>query len=556
MMDPQPISLAIVGGGPRCLYALESLVHARERSQSEASLTITIFDPAVQLGAGTVYRSNQPAYLRMNFPVGAIDAFGNRRDRIGSESPGPSLVDWLEAESGQTRIDPESICSRSVVGRYLHSMTRRVIGHLPTNMDVRHQQTPVQRLVREGGFWTIESGGTTRRFDQVLVVAGHEGFRPAKTSSNPETVASGNGGVPPSTSMPIIAPIYPPERQLSLAAIPQGSEVVIRGFGLTAIDAVLACTEGRGGRFTHGDSGFMRYHDAGTEPARILFQSRTARPMLAKPLASVVRIVADDSIIDAGANRILRWVDDANGIEKMDAILSEVFDTSDALQSVRQHRSDSRGELRRYLSSDFDTGRAFGCIERSIQVAVGNVRPNTLWALGESWRRLYPAIVRVVSHRAWTGQGWSVFQRFAAEMERLSFGPPVENAMRMVALWRFGKLSLDRASRFEVAKAIPDAIADARIPSPHDFRPGGVVAGLVRDGYATTDAHTGSVVIDECGRPLGVPTTHDGLCIVGRCTEGCVLGNDTLGRTMHPQLDHWAEQIWLSANRLEPCVLA
>lgn len=52
---------------------------------------------------------------------------------------------------------------------------------------------------------------------------------------------------------------------ISLDAFPAGEPVLIRGFGLTFVDAMVLLTEGRGGRFRREPSGELRYLPSGRE---------------------------------------------------------------------------------------------------------------------------------------------------------------------------------------------------------------------------------------------------------------------------------------------------
>jgi uncharacterized NAD(P)/FAD-binding protein YdhS len=65
--------VAIVGLGPKGLYALERLLdHARDLGPA-AGLEIDVFEPHPVPGAGPVYDPRQPEYLLMNFAAGHVD---------------------------------------------------------------------------------------------------------------------------------------------------------------------------------------------------------------------------------------------------------------------------------------------------------------------------------------------------------------------------------------------------------------------------------------------------------------------------------------------------
>ena len=77
--------------------------------------------------------------------------------------------------------------------------------------------------------------------------------------------------------------VFPVDGASSTPKVPPGSDVAIRGFALTMIDASLALTEGRGAVRPGASLICLEYEQAADEVAGILPWSRTGRPMLAKP---------------------------------------------------------------------------------------------------------------------------------------------------------------------------------------------------------------------------------------------------------------------------------
>jgi diaminopimelate decarboxylase len=63
---------------------------------------------------------------------------------------------------------------------------------------------------------------------------------------------------------------------------------------------------------------------------------------------------------------------------------------------------------------------------------------------------------------------------------------------------------------------------------------------LIAAGVVQTEKMTGAVRVNRAG---GVGPVASGLSVFGRATEGWVVGNDTLSRTLHQQIENWAETI-------------
>jgi diaminopimelate decarboxylase len=153
-------------------------------------------------------------------------------------------------------------------------------------------------------------------------------------------------------------------------------------------------------------------------------------------------------------------------------------------------------------------------------------------------------------------------------MERVAFGPPPMNAAKIAALIDAGIVDPThvRGARLESdggrtrlcsdAGAVPvDVVVDAVLAPPGAI---GVVDPLVEQLLDAGDVRVldgrRGIEVDEaagCVGASGSPT--EGLAAAGRMTEDSVIGNDTLSRTLHPQLDAWAARI--AARAREPLAM-
>src|SRR5260370_2126756 len=86
--------LCIVGGGPRATYVLLHMLAAWEARPLQARLRIHMIEP-VEFGAGAIYCTSQPDYLRLNTIVSQVTAYPD--DTVVSPLPllkGPTLYEW------------------------------------------------------------------------------------------------------------------------------------------------------------------------------------------------------------------------------------------------------------------------------------------------------------------------------------------------------------------------------------------------------------------------------------------------------------------------------
>ena len=539
------IDLAIVGGGPRGTYALDAL--SRRWTAEMPALRVRVYEPAPVPGAGNIYDPAQPPWLRMNYGAGLIDAY-DRQMETGPEDW--SLHRWAQLRGPVLNhietVDRDHYIPRAVVGEYLHHCHLAAVERLAKVADVELIPAGVDeihRVVDQGGPWVVVAGRQRDRFDHVLVATGHEGFRAAEELDSSDTK--------------FIPTIFPVQRHLSAIAVPAGSVVAVRGMGLTWIDAALSLTEGRGGRFETTDRAFdggtdratdggKVYHRCGNEPAAIVPQSRSGRPMLAKPTMAT------------GLDAFDRWEEFAERLARLGTLHGDldferdvwpvVIEAADALfarmndSTASVPRPMCRDKFERWCQLEMSPTRCLEIMQNSIDVSLGRRPLDPLHALAQAWKSLYPQIVALVGGGGLHDDSWPAFTTIAAEMERMAFGPPVENVQRIVALIDAGIVDLEHLT--DDVPAAADVLIDARIAPATRPRPGGLVDQMIGDHILACDPVSGGVMVDDAGHPIGSRgEIEQTLSLVGRATEGWVIGNDSLSRRLHDHVGHWAADL-------------
>ena len=229
-----------MGLGPKGLFALERLL---DHAGHGAGLEVDGYEPHPVPGAGPNYDPRQPQYLRMNFPARQVNMWWPGGGAV-PQAERRSFVEWAGSM-------PDEYPARARVGRYLADGLGRILRSTPETATVNIHPRSVAAVERQPAGWLVED----RVYDEVLIATGHE----------PGSV-------------------YPVDVWLSPKRVPPGARVAARGFALTFIDAALALTEGRGGRFERLDHPFrLRYLPGGDDVGVIYPWSRTGRPMLPKP---------------------------------------------------------------------------------------------------------------------------------------------------------------------------------------------------------------------------------------------------------------------------------
>lgn len=506
--------VAIIGLGPKGLYALERLLDHAATSDSPARIQIDLFEPHAHPGAGPNYDPSQPDYLIMNFAARFVDMWWPAH-RAVPQRERTSFLDW--SSHAGVLISGHSYPPRALIGRYLTSGFETLLRHAPELVYVKLHACHVERVRRTGSAWeVIVTGKSAGTYDEVLVATGHDQGSP-----------------------------YPVTQWLSRDRIAAGATVAVRGFALTFIDVALALTEGRGGSFSQLAHPFRLRYTAPTDPVGSISPfSRTGRPMLAKPQPWHKSPSEElNSISEQGRLKLTA----ITGVAKLETdvipTIAQVANASLAAVGVGD-RVDSERWLMSALSGPplAASESAYQEIERSLAVSTGLAPPDLLWALGHTWRALYPAVVGRLGGDGLVADDWPAFLRLAAELERIAFGPPAINAAKLLALVDARQVDLSHVTS---GPPRPDVLVEAVLPGPGFATRGSTVAArLVTDGYARRAPGRRGLDVDSdgfCRSPEG--RSVPGLAAIGRPTEDAVIGNDTLSRALHPVADRWARRV-------------
>jgi len=283
-------SIVIVGGGPRAAGLVERLGTSAAELFPGAPLEIHVVDPHPP-GAGRVWRYEQSALLRMNSMAEDVTMFTDASVVCdGPIRPGPSLAGWAElVRAGELSdvdladdvraelavLEPTTFPTRRLQSAYLAWFFRDAVGTLPEGSTVRVHATKVVRVtgspqVRQR-VWLADRD-TPLVADAVVLALGHLDAEVRPEHAELAAFADEHG-------LLYLPPDYSADTDLSV--IPEGADIVLRGFGLAFIDLMVLLTEGRGGRYTTDSDGRPRYLPSGREP-RIHVGSRRGVPYHSK----------------------------------------------------------------------------------------------------------------------------------------------------------------------------------------------------------------------------------------------------------------------------------
>ncbi|NNE77660.1 MAG: FAD/NAD(P)-binding protein [Pricia sp.] len=588
----QPYKLAIVGLGPKGLYALEHLLARLQHSDEDKEIEIHLFEKTGVFGAGEIYHPDQPDYLLMNYPNRNINAWSGEKPKPAVPKA-LSFVKWLyKYKNRPTENLEDEFASRKTVGEYLMYCFGQLVSFQNKSVTIAKHTATVIDIERIGQGLELtfnDNGGrNVLRVQQVLLTTGHSSCRKSTKYGYDDSSSTSK-----SNFVPYVYPV-----QKKLCKIDEHATIGIKGLGLTFIDTVLAITEGRGGKFINTNSESLMYVPSGNEPRKIYAFSRSGLPMIPRngtegKMYYLPKYFTYDNIRNrAGISKKINFNEHILPLyiaevqyryysilfhqhnlnfypyEKISQLNKQVDSFHERYPDA--YRLDCR-DLFKPKSFDAEQSEldALAYMRYTLKEARIGSASSAFMAAAMTWGRLSDTFNTFYSFGKMTADSQSVFDhKYRSQLNRISYGPPVENMAKIIALVETGLVDLNYAKNPEVKEVgnrwklsnshtnpvEVDILIDARIPtfrSPDDWSPllkNMQDNGLVRP-FRNNDTSTyevGCPEINRQGKAIGKngSVVHQ-IGIYGTPTEGMVYDNDSLSRTRNNFASRW------SANVLE-----
>lgn len=294
------VGIACIGAGPAAAMLLERIIANHARDWAGLGIDIHLVDPH-RPGGGRIWRREQSPLLKLNSMLEDVAFFTDASCTIeGPVAPGPSLAEWvvgvrdgrferpewsdalLDAELDT--IGPQDFPTRRLNNAYLSwafdETLRRAGSTDGEDVAVTHHRDLATMVEDdEDGRHVVTLGsGSCIRADLVIYALGHSGTDPSPESRALAEFAERHG-------LDYISPAFTAD--VDLDGIVPGTDVIVRGMGLAAIDLTVLLTEGRGGRFQRNEHGGLDYLPSGREP-RLHLGSRRGVPYRSKITSHVV----------------------------------------------------------------------------------------------------------------------------------------------------------------------------------------------------------------------------------------------------------------------------
>ncbi|MBL3658319.1 FAD/NAD(P)-binding protein [Fulvivirga sediminis] len=595
----ETVYMAIIGGGPKGMYGLERLIAELNSEATCAPVEIHIYNRTRHFGSGDVYRTDQPLFLKMNVPNSAIDIWLREEPECPVKDTS-TFTEWINQNPDVTdNLAPDDYSSRAIVGQYLEDGLKKILSQLPPRVIVKLIQGSVSDLKKVDKHYLIKTESNNsgnwhpHHYSHILLATGH----PSKSLTHEEQEWVHFSKTEPRTGyIPFIYPV-----QQALQNIDPGSTVGLKGMGLTFVDAVLALTEGRGGQFiTQGEK--LTYISSGQEPSKIYPFSRTGIPMIARgpkiDANHTLKFFTSENIKDNNRHDFEKDLLPLIKLEMKYAYYNVLFqqhqfDFNDisltdkkleqAIQTFHElHPEIAFFDIDTYLNplekTDIKSGNDFhsftvSYLRKGNSEAEIGTEKSAFAAVSQVWSKVTPTFIDIFKFGGLRPHSHENFiKNYSGLLNRVTYGPPVENMQKMVALAEHGLLSFrigpcsnialnkEKAS-FEIESKINkeitrvDYLIDARIPKIDiDKANHGLYYNLLKRGeiklFQNECKETNQMFKPGCMtiEPSGyIVDAHNNvnkaIAATGAPTEGVTYDNDALSPHRNNFVSKWARNI-------------
>ena len=584
MKQNQKFHIAIVGLGPKGLYAFEHLLRNLNNSLIHIPVVIHLFNAADSFGAGDIYHPEQPNYLKMNFADYRLNQITETpEDSLWAKHP--NYCNWLKENHFAHQKKGEHFSARATVGKFLNQLFENLMQLQIGNVSVQKHHAEVFNINKKDSALEIVAGRNnnelyTTEVSSVLLATGHRGNRKIKEEKKDNHDY-------------YIPFIYPVNEQLN--NIKSRSKVAVKGMGLTFIDAVLALTEGRGGEFVQ-KNGNLLYEASGKEPSVIYPFSRSGLPMIprtathSKPRKLHFFKAENGSFENPKFSKQYNFEKDLLPFIKQEFVFRyyqmlfqrhgqqlTLENTFSDIQLQISHFHQQHPEIRPFTFSDFyepfnkTNGNFHNLISTYSQYLIHECSDaqSPLSAAISAWHDISPVFNELYKFGGLEPDSHQLFDNeYAGFFNRISYGPPLENFKKMHALAEAGiinytyarspelqshkgKFTLAISSKSKICKVSTDYFIDARIPKNSSGNEGHLLyqnlknkddLHLFRNNKNGVSYEPGCFAINKQGVLYEDDENNLLLSMYGTPTEGLTFDNDTLSRSRNNFGKNWARQ--------------
>lgn len=534
LSNPGRLCFAIVGGGPKGMYALDNLLNSLE-DLDEQPIFIDWYNKDTNFGNGPNYNVNQPDYLLINYAIGNINAWKENTDvRL-------DLMSWINAHAVDGHlVKPTDFASRSLVGWYLQHCCLQLLNSAKQHIYIHPIIKNIKSIGVNGLRVTIEQ----KSYRSAILCTGHT-YPNSKELSFPSNIVLSFSDLLNQRNV-------------------TGGKFAVQGMGLTAIDIVLMLNE----KWTQDKDLQIYLYSRSNLPMLPrrpqLFSDNKKRLLLAdewNQLLNKIHLDFEAHILPVLRREMqLAYYASVTGLQTEVAIQAYINEENDAdvftleklLFPNKSLAVDAGEEYHQWM---------IRYLENHIDICKYNPTHPILDAI-DTLRLILPYFARFYGFRRLNGKSQMDFDEYwYPAISRVLFGPPIENGEKILKLMKqnrvrclfnkppFIETEQDKIVLYNETKRIYcDHVIFANVPRANLLNNKHQIYSLLLENesariYKNQNYSPGTVEIDQKGNILDKKGASYGLFAYGTPTEGIVLDNDTLSRYTHDFSKNWVKYI-------------
>lgn len=561
--------IAIIGCGPRGLYALECLLKHLSFLHELPLQSILIFDNSKDLGAGEVWKIDQTDANWINISVQHLSEFRGRDEMVIGDtqiSKFPTFKDWALQNNYYNETEILTFPPRSVMGKYLAERFQSLVQSL-SHLDIIkiHREKVANVLIREEGGLDITLCNTKiHRVDECLLTIGHQPVSMSDEIKKWQLLAN-------KYNLSFISDPYDEKLIKQL----ETEDIAIRGMGLAMIDVVRLLAL-RYGSFkeSNDDNTFYKYESDNSFHFIVIPFSTDGLPPVPKPLTTVI-----DEIYDPGAvvknlfkeniENLIVHDDYKIFTEKFLSLFTTVvldlyYEKPNYFKQSKKSREDLEITVLNWLKDmsyedELILDTKLDCSEymKETVLMAHNVKPVSLdYMIMQVWRHLQPTMYALFSHSQLPEEVMEKIVELDESSKRYTFGPPVEAIKQLIALSEYGFIdfsfandpsveiteegwSMSKKSSFIKTRVMIDSVLGSPLAKDIDSS---IFNNLIKEReIAPVTANLGFRTDVDGTAYKHTDTLNNSLCILGRYCKGSVLGVDAILECFSREAEDWSE---------------
>ncbi|MCM5662411.1 FAD/NAD(P)-binding protein [Galbibacter mesophilus] len=561
--------IAIVGVGPRGLSALESLLVSISNQQKEVE--ITLFDNAEHLGAGEVWRLNQPDVNWLNISERDLETLDGRKEFLYRNTTIPHFPSYREwANTNHKSNKPDFFPPRNKIGRYFKERFETLSAPLLKNGLLELISTEISRIDKEGDRFHLEDTKQHHYFfNEVLLTIGHQPTENSEELNEWMDHAKGNKAVL------LAEKPYPVESFLASEVIDGSSQVALRGFGLAMIDVMRALTLEKGGRFEIVNEETLEgvYHPSEESPKKIIPFSLDGKPPIPKPLTKKLdeQFKPSKAQLQTFSSALTEITFGNAAVDNIDFFKEAVAEVASGVyikNLLPKEQSYSSEEIRKVILAWLDDedyshpllydaeNNTKKSIQDYLKMATGKGEISLDYCVGQVWRHCHYPIFDAFSYTNLEEDILVKAFKLHGRMKRYSFGPPVESMQQLWALIQAKVVTLHFVDNPDIS-TIPEGW---KLKKESKTITVSTLINCVLDApqlLKVTSPLVKNLLCNELIAPvhtkLGIATTEEAsvltpengvippLSVLGRLAKGSVLGVDSISACFGERVQQWAD---------------